>query len=126
MERRVFIGFLIAAPLVSAAPAGAEPGALSAAEIEALLSGNTIIGTWSGTPYRQYYAPDGSTLYVPEDGRADEGRWRTNPDTDDYESWWRSTGWTPYALVKTEEDGHAWVNGDRFEPFRVVPGKQIE
>ena len=126
MERRVFIGFLMVAPLVVAGPASGETVELSAAEIEALLSGNTIAGTWSGTPYRQYYAEDGTTLYVPEDGRADDGRWRTNPETDEYESWWRSTGWTPYALVQTGEGEHAWVNGDRLEPFRVLPGKQIE
>ena len=126
MERRVFIGFLMAAPLVGSGPARAEPVELSAAGIEALLSGNTITGTWSGTSYRQYFAPDSTTLYVPDGGRADEGRWRTNPETDDYESWWRSTGWTPYALVKTEDGGHAWVNGDRLEPFEVLSGKQIE
>lgn len=126
MERRVFIGFLLFAPLVGAVPAHAQSATLSAAEIEALLSGNTIIGTWSGTSYRQYYGPDGTTLYTPDGGRADEGQWRTNPDTNDYESWWRSTGWTPYALVKTEDGGYAWVNGDRLEPFRVLLGRQIE
>lgn len=126
MERRVFIGFILTAPLIAAASAQAAPIRLSAAEIETLLSGNTVDGTWSGTPYRQYYDPDGTTLYVPDGGRGDEGRWRTNAETNEYESWWRSTGWTPYALVRTEDGGHAWVNGDRLEPFRVLPGRQIE
>ncbi len=125
MERRVFIGSVLASSLVGGAPAMAAAVKLSAAEIEALLSGNTIVGTWSGTSYRQYYAPDGTTLYVPEGGRADEGRWRTNPDTNDYESWWRSTGWTPYALVRLEGGDYAWVNGDRHEPFRVIAGRQL-
>lgn len=126
MKRRIFMGLLLSLPCLGPVAAQAAPAKLTAPEIETLLSGNTIVGTWSGTPYRQYYAADGTTLYVPEDGRADEGRWRVNAETDEYESWWRSTGWTPYALVRTEEGEHAWINGDRLEPFRVVPGRQIE
>ncbi|MET4103822.1 hypothetical protein ABIE58_003269 [Roseovarius sp. MBR-78] len=126
MERRVFMGLVLVASLIGGGVAMAASVKLSGPEIEALLSGNTITGTWSGTAYRQYYAPDGTTIYVPEGGRADEGRWRTNPDTNDYESWWRSTGWTPYALVRVGEDAYAWINGDRQEPFRVLPGRQIE
>ncbi|WP_104017989.1 hypothetical protein [Roseovarius nitratireducens] len=126
MKRRVFMGLLLSLPALGTAVAQAVQEKLTAPEIEALLSGNTIVGTWSGTPYRQYYGPDGTTINVPEGGRADEGRWRTNPETEEYESWWRSTGWTPYALVRTEDGGHAWINGDRLEPFSVVPGRQIE
>jgi len=126
MKRRIFIGLLLSLPALATAGAQTAPERLTAPEIESLLDGNTIVGTWAGTPYRQYYGTDGTTLYVPQDGRADEGRWRVNAETDEYESWWRSTGWTPYALVRTEDGNHAWVNGDRFEPFRVVPGKQVE
>ena len=125
MKRRIFMGLLLSLPALGTA-AQASQETLKAPEIVSLLSGNTIVGTWSGASYRQYYAPDGTTLYVPEEGRADEGRWRTDPETDEYESWWRSTGWTPYALVRTEEGRYAWVNGDRLEPFEVVPGRQIE
>jgi hypothetical protein len=126
MKRRVFMGLLLSLPTLGTAVAQAVQDKLTPPEIEALLSGNTIVGTWSGTPYRQYYGPDGTTLYVPEGGRADEGRWRTNEETGEYESWWRSTGWTPYALVRTEEGEYAWINGDGLEPFSVVPGRQVE
>ncbi|MGR3462427.1 MAG: hypothetical protein ACU0AX_08770 [Roseovarius sp.] len=126
MKRRVFMGLVLSLPALGTAMAQTVQEKLTAPEIEALLSGNTIVGTWSGTPYRQYYGPDGTTLYVPEDGRPDEGRWRTNPETNEYESWWRSTGWTPYALARTEDGKHAWINGDRLEPFSVVPGRQVE
>ncbi|RXV59470.1 hypothetical protein C6W92_15025 [Roseovarius sp. A46] len=126
MKRRVFMGLVLSLPTLGTAVAQAVQDKLTPPEIEALLGGNTIVGTWSGTPYRQYYGPDGTTLYVPEGGRADEGRWRTNEETGEYESWWRSTGWTPYALVRTEDGGHAWINGDGLEPFSVVPGRQIE
>ncbi|MFB9149008.1 hypothetical protein [Roseovarius ramblicola] len=126
MKRRLFMGLLLSLPALGTAAAQTVQETLTAPEIEALLSGNTIVGTWSGTPYRQYYGPDGTTLYVPQDGRADEGQWRVNAETDEYESWWRSTGWTPYALARTADGNHAWINGDRLEPFRVVPGRQIE
>ena len=49
-----------------------------------------------------------------------------NAETNEYESWWRSTGWTPYAMVRTETGGYAWINGDRLEPFEVLSGRQIE
>lgn len=126
MQRRSFFVAVVATVLVPALPAFAAPTRLTASEIEALLSGNTIIGAWSGTAYRQYYATDGSTLYVPEGGKPDEGQWRVNAETDEYESWWQSTGWTPYALVRTDDGGHAWVNGERLEPFEVVSGRQVE
>lgn len=126
MNRRFVLGLVLAPLLAAAAPSMASYVKLSAPEIEALLAGNTITGTWSGTAYRQYFAPDGSTTYIPGDGKPDEGRWRTNPETNDYESWWRSTGWTPYALVRTQDGGFAWVNGDRLEAFSVLEGRQIE
>ncbi|PKQ13760.1 MAG: hypothetical protein CVT70_02040 [Alphaproteobacteria bacterium HGW-Alphaproteobacteria-1] len=126
MNRRSLFALLAAPLLVASLPSGAANVRLSASEIEALLLGKTIVGTWSGTSYRLYFDADGSTLYVPEGGKPDEGRWRTNPETHEYESWWRSTGWTPYALVRTESGGLAWINGDRLEPFRVLEGRQVD
>ena len=126
MKRRVFTGLILAAPLSAGLPAMAAQVRLDAGEIETLLAGNTIVGTWSGSSYRQYYDADGTTIIVPDEGRANTGRWRTDPETDEYESWWRSTGWIDYAMVRTDEGGYAWVNGDRLEPFEVLEGRQIE
>lgn len=126
MNRRTLVLALGALGLVSAHPVHAGPVRMTAAEIEALLAGNTIVGTWSGTAYRQFYATDGSTLYLPEGGRPDEGLWRVNAETNHYESWWRSTGWTPYAMVRTDDGRYAWVNGNALEPFAVLAGRQIE
>lgn len=94
---------------------------LTGAQIDTLLRGNTIIGTWAGTSYTQYFSESGKTVYAPINGRPDEGRWRANPDTNRYESMWRSGDWTPYAIVTTD-DGFAWVNGEGLEPFRVMAG----
>jgi len=126
MKRRVFMGFILATPLSAGLPAMAAQVRLDAGEIETLLAGNTIAGTWSGASYRQYYDADGTTTYVPDEGRVNTGRWRTDPETDEYESWWRSTGWIDYAMVRTDEGGYAWINGDRLEPFEVLEGRQIE
>ncbi len=81
-------------------PAQAGEERLSAAEIEALLSGNTISGVFNGTPYTQTFAPDGRTVYTPEGGQGDEGKWRVDAEEDQYESWWASTGWTAYEMAR--------------------------
>ena len=126
MQRRHVLGLVSAGMLALGWPVAAQPTQMSAAEITALLSGNTIVGSWSGTDYQQYFAADGSTVYMLGDGRRDDGQWRVNAETNDYESWWRSTGWTPYAMVRTEAGGYAWINGDRLEPFEILNGRQIE
>ena len=126
MMRRQFFALslaLLATPAMSddAAPVSVQ---MSAAQIQTLLAGNTVVGTWSGTPYRQFFGDGGFTMYVPEDGGADQGMWRTNAETDQYESWWRMTNWTPYTVMMTN-DGYAWVNGDTLEAFKVFKGKQV-
>lgn len=126
MHRRLVLSFMSAGLLTLGWPVTAQPAQMSAAEITALLSGNTIVGNWSGTDYRQFFQPDGNTVYLLGDGRRDDGQWRVNADTNEYESWWRSTGWTPYAMVRTDAGGYAWINGDQLEPFEVLSGQQIE
>jgi hypothetical protein len=103
----------------------AEEVQLEAAEIEELLAGNTISGTWSGTQYKQFYEADGLTVYVPDGGSADEGKWRVDPATDNYESWWEATGWVGYQIVR-DGDTYYWVDGDGGRhPFVVLEGKQV-
>jgi len=126
MRRRILIAAAMSAIMAATLPATADIVRLTAPEIETLLAGNTISGSWSGTGYRQYFGTDGTTVYISEEGRVENGQWRVNGETNDYESWWRSTGWTPYAMVRTNADGYAWVNGDRLEPFTVQAGRQIE
>ena len=132
INRRAFTAIAAAGVLAlsGAASAGEEAAdavtvQMTAAQIEDLLAGNTVMGTWSGSNYTQYYGEDDFTVYIPEGGEPDEGKWRVNADTDDYESWWRSTGWTPYAIVMTN-DGYAFVNGEYLEQFDVFEGKQVE
>ncbi len=128
MFRRTFIA--ISAALLTGLPATAgdvtkEAGVVqvSALQIQELLSGNTIKGTWGEATYTQYYDASGFTVYI-EDGRPpSRGKWRVKEDTNQYDSWWENTGWTPYTVVMTNT-GYAWVNKDKLEPFEVLEGKQ--
>ena len=128
LHRRHALALLLAGLALPAeageAPAQAGVIQLTAAQIDELLRGNTITGTWSGSAYTQYFAESGMTVYLPEGGRPDQGRWRTNAETDRYESWWRMSDWSGYRVMMTN-DGYAWVNGEALEPFTVQAGKQV-
>ena len=103
----------------------AEAAQLSADLITALLSGNTAVGDWSGTPYRQYFAANGRTVYLPAGGRPDQGRWRVNAETDQYESWWQNSDWTGYTIIETG-NGYAWVSRGKLHAFTIVEGDQLQ
>lgn len=126
MKRRVLLSTLLSVALLPSFATRVAAEQLTASEIKNLLAGNTIVGTWDGQQYQQYFAEDGTTVYVPAEGRRAEGQWRVDPDTGVYESWWISTGWTPYVMVDIRDDGYAWLNGDRRERFTVKEGRQIE
>ena len=124
MKRRTLMQTIVFAMFWPPILAQAEERSLQADEIEKLLTGNTISGTWSGRAYKQYYGTGGFTVYVTARGRADQGRWRVNHDTNQYESWWQITGWGAYTLVETS-GGYAWVHGKSLQPFEVLEGKQV-
>lgn len=110
---------------VTAGFALAEPVALTAPEIETLLEGNTAVGSWSGTPYRQFFDPSGRTIYAPENSRPEQGRWRANHDTDRYESHWERSGWSAYGIAR---DGATffWVEGDGdMQAFVIEAGNSL-
>lgn len=119
MTRRWVLLLLLAIGL----PVSADE-TVSAQDIETLLSGNTIKGTWSGSAYVQYFDPSGMTVYIAEGRPAEFGRWRVNFATDSYESWWQQTDWVAYTILKTAE-GYAWKRSVENEPFEVLEGKQI-
>lgn len=103
----------------------AEPVTLKAPEIEALLSGNTTIGLWSGTSYRQYYDPNGRTIYVSERGSPEHGKWRVNQETNKYESQWERSGWSAYGIARDGEK-LLWSKSDGdSQVFTVMPGNRL-
>lgn len=125
MKRRALLPTLMAVTLLPPFVTWAAAQQMTASEIEDVLTGNTIEGSFNSISYRQYFAEDGTTIYVPKEGKPAQGRWRVDPETDVYESWWVSTGWIPFAMIDMPEDDYAWVNGDQIEPFEVTEGKNI-
>ncbi|MGB7244093.1 MAG: hypothetical protein WBC93_18660 [Sulfitobacter sp.] len=123
MKRRdIIIGFIA----VLATPVSAQSVKLQAHEIEALLSGNTAIGTWSGANYRQFFATDGSTIYAQEGQRSTRGRWRLDAANDEYQSIWpRDNEWEGWYVMEWAGD-YFWVSKSTPPtPFRVVQGEQL-
>ncbi|MEL6219681.1 MAG: hypothetical protein AAFR79_14630 [Pseudomonadota bacterium] len=120
--RRAFLTTLLVLPAMQVS---ADPVTLTAAEVSALLSGRTAVGDWNGTPYRQYFDPNGRTVYQPKGGRPDEGKWRTSSATAAYESWWERSGWSGYAIAR-EQDTLYWVESSgKRHAFEVVDGRKL-
>lgn len=90
------------------------------------LAGNTIVGTWDGEDYRQYFDPGGTTDYLPAGGEVSVGEWRVEVVTGRYESRWPpGRTWDPY-VVQRDGDRWFWTGGgvDR-SPFTILPGDQL-
>ncbi|MAO26226.1 hypothetical protein KO491_04155 [Roseovarius nubinhibens] len=122
MFRRYFMAGC--ALLLAGASAGASETALNGQEVYQLLRGNTASGLWQGTPYKSYFDPNGATLYMPQTGEPALGKWRINPDTGQYESWWEHVGWTSYTVVRTDT-GLAWVHEGQNHAFTIESGRQL-
>ena len=130
MMSRLALGWLAAALLLGAglAPfAKAGERKLTAAEIEAVLAGNTVDGNWKGTPFRQYFGKDGATVYVAKGAEASPGKWKSDTEKDQYCSWWQGSGWDCYDLYSDGPDSIIWVvpaDGYR-SPSKLLPGRKL-
>ncbi len=122
MIRRYFILALLAL----ATPAAAQSVKLRSHEIQALLTGNTAIGTWAGAKYRQYFDSDGTTIYAQEGTRSARGEWRIDPDRDEYQSIWpRDADWEGWFVMEYSGDFY-WVSKSTPPtPFKVLDGEQL-
>lgn len=126
MSARTAKTSILGLALVAAAPlAFAEDVKLTATEIADLLRGNTAIGLWQGTLYRQHFNADGSTIYAAKDQRSTLGKWRVDPARDVYESWWEGSGWEAWGIIRRDGDLY-WVGpGIDPEPFKIIEGQQL-
>jgi len=108
-----------------AMPVRAEPVALTASEIESLLTGKTAVGDWKGRAYRQYFNEDGSTIFAMRRSQSTLGEWRVNSETDQYESKWSEPEWEAYGLAR--EGSTLFWTGDDLEPqaFELVDGADL-
>ena len=125
MPRRVVLNAALAFAVVPSLPALADE-VLTAEEIKTMLTGNTILGTWNGDPYRQLFKANGITFYAPKTSRSSRGEWRVNAETNEYESWWEQSGWAGYQIIR--RDGNLyWTSKNTSEPqpFEVLAGDQL-
>ena len=125
--KRVLMALILAGLTLPATLTEAEERRLSAAEIEAALSGNTVDGNWKGTPFRQYFGTDGATLYIAEGAEPSPGKWKADAQTDQYCSWWEGSGWDCYDIHSDGPESIIWVvpsDGYR-SPSRVLKGRKL-
>ena len=121
------LAWLFALPLMLPAPlAGAEEKRMSASEIAATITGNSIEGLYDGDRYRQYFGADGETIFQLEDGRTFSGDWHVDEEQDKYCSyqWYRGT--KCYTLfIKGEEI--VWLEDDSDDrlPSTLIEGKLL-
>ena len=123
--RRVLAGLLVWLVLSPAFADDPSLQPLRAEQINTLLLGNTAVGAWNGTPYRQYFMDNGETIYAQQGTQSERGNWRVNGETNRYESRWRRSGWSSYGLAR---DGERlfWIS-DSLPPqeFSMLPGERL-
>lgn len=115
----------IAALLVlMATAANAQSVKLQAHEIAALLTGNTAVGLWDGAAYRQYFHPDGSTIYAQDGARSTLGQWRLQDG--EYQSIWPNDAeWESWFVMEYAGD-FFWVSKSTPPtPFKVLEGQKL-
>lgn len=127
MSRRFFILAIAVCALVAGGAdraALAQDTALTAPEVQHLLSGNTAEGQWDGAHYKSYFDADGTTIYAPANDDPLRGKWRVNAQTGQYESFFDAVGWTGYTVLRTDA-GFAWQHDGQSYPFSVVEGRDL-
>lgn len=91
-----------------------------------LLTGNSMVGVWGTTEYRQYFAPGGSTTYVQRDASPTHGTWRIAADGQYCSRWPPSPNESCYQ-VERDGDDLFWLvpDSDKVYPATVISGKQL-
>jgi hypothetical protein len=113
-----------AALCLLALPTLADPRALGTEDIRALLTGNTVHGTWAGKDYFSYFGPDGSTTYVVPGQPATRGRWQAHGDR--YCSRWSEVGAETCYALEMDGDTLLWVTSEGVRyPSKVLVGEQL-
>jgi hypothetical protein len=93
-------------------------------EFQKILSGNTMIGEWDSSSYRQYFSENGTTIYL-SNGSQSEGTWRIADDGKYCSVWPPSPAETCYTVTRRGEE-LIWYSGDNRYPAIVVEGDQLE
>jgi hypothetical protein len=122
--KRILLGFLIVFYTI---PAAAQSVKLTADEMSALLTGNTAVGLWNGTPYRQYFGADGATIYAQKNTKSAFGKWRIDANEDEYQSIWPSDDeWEGWYIMEYSK-AYYWVSKSTPPTlFRIEEGQQLD
>jgi hypothetical protein len=119
---KLHVGFIL---LLLPLSAEAEARRLTTAEIAGTLVGNTVVGTFNGKPFRQYFRNDGTTVFQRQGEGRDIGKWRTTDD-DEYCAWWNRGGWSCY-WVSRDGDTIVWHYKDKVAyPATLLPGDRMD
>jgi hypothetical protein len=108
--------------VAGAALAASKP--LTTDEIRALLTGNTVHGTWAGREYFSHFEANGWTTYVEPSEPASRGRWHAHHDK--YCSKWGEFGTESCYALELDGDTLLWVTSEGAHyPSVVLPGDQL-
>ena len=112
--------------LTTATSASAQSVKLTAEQIVDLLTGNTAIGKWEGVRYRQFFGPDGTTIYAQDGARSARGEWRIDKKRDEYQSIWpNDQDWEGWYVMEYA-GAYYWVSKSTPPtPFRVESGEHL-
>lgn len=122
---RILIACGLAVSLL-ASVASAQSIKLTGNEIAALLTGNTAIGRWEGTPYRQFFGAEGVTIFAQEGARSTRGEWRIDDEAQEYQSIWPGDAEWEGWFVMEYGGTFYWVSKKTPPtPFQVLDGQQL-
>lgn len=124
MKRRTLVFGLAA--LCVASPVMSQSVKLTPVQIKELLTGNTAVGKWQGAAYRQYFDPDGSTIFAQEGSRSALGKWRIDEERAEYQSIWPGDAtWEGWYVMEFAGD-YYWVSKSTPPtPFKVEKGQVL-
>ena len=122
------MGLVFCLALWALNPQGAQAQSvkLKPDEIRALLTGNTAIGRWAGSNYRQFFGADVVTIFAQEGARSARGQWRVEDTRQEFQSIWPGdTEWEGWFVMEYGGTFY-WVSrATPPTPFRVVEGQQL-
>lgn len=110
--------------MMAASAFAGEPYRPTQQQLDEMLRGNTMEGTWAGRAYLQYFDPSGSTLYREQGGEESTGRWRIAENGDYCSVWPPSDRWVCYE-VRVIGSSLYWKSDDQYYPSEIKPGRQF-
>ena len=100
----------------------AEERKLGGEEITQALAGNTAFGEQDGTPWKQYFAPDGSTTYIAGEDDPSPGLWKVEGDA--FCSLWPpATKWDCYDMtgdLDADQPSVTWIYRGGGDPWPAM------